>query len=210
MVLLIAIPSAVGLSMVSTEVYNFLFGEALGADIMMYGSVMLILMSITQTQSVILQAINKLYYVLATFSVGIVVKIIVNYILVGIPNINIYGVIIGNCLWHLIPAVLNHKKICKSMKMRMSLLKLGIKPIVASAVMAIAIYALKQPLEYMYRFIPLSRWVVLPVTILLVSIGAFVYLYLMVIMGGISKRDIAGISPKIMQFIPRFVRRKLK
>ena len=62
----------------------------------------------------------------------------------------------------------------------------------------------------MYRFIPLSRWVALPVTILLVSIGGFVYLYLMVIMGGISKRDIAGISPKIMQFIPRFVRRKLK
>lgn len=210
LVLLIAIPSAVGLSMVSTEVYIFLFGEALGADIMMYGSVILILMSITQTQSVILQAINKLYYVLATFAVGIVVKIIVNYILVGIPNINIYGVIIGNCLWHLIPAVLNHKKICKSMKMRMSLLKLGIKPIVASTAMAIVIYALKQPLEYMYRFIPLSRWVALPVTILLVSIGGFVYLYLMVIMGGISKRDIAGISPKIMQFIPRFVRRKLK
>lgn len=210
LVLLIAIPSAVGLSMVSTEVYIFLFGDAYGADIMLFGSVILVLMSITQTQSVILQATNKLYYVLITFSVGIVVKIVVNYVLVGIPSINIYGVIIGNCLWHLIPAILNHKKICNSMKMRMSLLKLGIKPIFASAVMAIVIFILKQPLEFMYRFIPLTRWVALPVTIFLVSIGGFIYLYIMISIGGISRRDVDGISPKIMRFIPRFMRIKLK
>lgn len=210
LVLLVAIPSAVGLSMVSTELYMCLFGKTLGSDIMLYGSIILVLMSITQTQSVILQATNKLYYVLGTFSIGIVVKIIVNYILVAIPDINIYGVIIGNCLWHFIPAVLNHRKICTSMKMRMSLLKISLKPLIASAAMAIVIYICKQPLEFMYKFIPLTSIVAFFVTILLVAIGGFVYVYIMILTAGITRRDIEGISPKIMRFIPRFIRIKLK
>lgn len=210
MALMIAIPSAVGLSLLSREVYIALYGYDRGSELMLYGSIVLVLMSITQIQSTVLQGINKLYYILGTFSIGIVVKIIVNYILVAIPNINIYGVIVGNCLWHLIPAILNHRKICSIMKMRMSIIRLTIKPIIASAAMTLVIYILKQPLEVFYRFVPLTRLVAMPIVVLLVAAGGFVYLYVMIVLGGIRRKDIEGISPKFMRFIPRFMRIKLK
>lgn len=210
MAFMISIPAAVGLSMLHKEVYIALYGNDRGSDIMLYGSIVLVLMSVTQIQSTVLQGINKLYYILVTFSIGIVVKIIVNYILVGIPNINIYGVIVGNCLWHLIPAVLNHKKICSIMKMRMPIIRLTIKPIISSAAMVAAIYLVKQPLNVLYRFVPLKMTTAMPIVILLVAVGAFVYLYTMIVLGGIRRRDIESISPKIMNFIPRFMRIKLK
>ena len=210
MAFMIAIPSAVGLSVLHNEAYVALYGSDRGSDIMLYGSIVLVFMSVTQIQSTILQGINKLYYVLVTFSIGIVVKIIVNYILVGIPEINIYGVIIGNCLWHIIPAVLNHRKICSMMKMRMPIIRLTIKPIISSGAMVLVIYLLKQPLKILYRFIPLSRALAMPIVVLLVAMGGFAYLYTMIVLGGIRRRDIESISPKIMRFIPRFMRIKLK
>lgn len=210
MALMIAIPSAVGLSILSREVYIALYGYDRGSELMLYGSIVLVLMSITQIQSTVLQGINKLYYILGTFSIGIVVKITVNHVLVAIPNINIYGVIVGNCLWHLIPAILNHRKICSIMKMRMPIIRLTIKPIIASAAMTLVIYILKQPLEVFYRFVPLTRLVAMPIVVLLVAAGGFVYLYVMIVLGGIRRKDIEGISPKVMRFIPRFMRIKLK
>ena len=209
--LMIAIPSAVGLSILSSEIYISLFptGDK-GSDIMMMGSIVMVIMSVTQIQSVVLQGINRMYYVLGTFSIGIVIKITVNYFLVGIPGINIYGVLVGNFLWHLIPAILNHRKICSVMKMRMSIIKLTIKPIVASAVMAMGIYIVKLPFGFLYRLVESSRLTAIPICIVGVALGAGIYAYLMILMRGITKKDIEDISPKIMKVLPRFMRMKLR
>lgn len=206
----ISIPAAVGLSMLSQLIYISLYGDDIGYKMMVYGSFVMVLMATTQIQSVVMQGINKLYYILGTFCIGILVKIIINYIFVGITDINIYGVIIGNCFWHLIPAVLNHRKICSLMKMRMPLGRLMIKPIIASIFMAIAIYLCMLPLDFVYRFIDLTRIIAIPITVILVTVGGFVYLYSMIVMGGITKSDIEIISPKVMKFMPRFMRMKLR
>ena len=206
----IAIPAAVGLSMLSELVYATLYNRTDGHKLMMIGAFILILYTTTQIQAVIMQSINKLYFILGTFMLGIVTKIIVNYIFVGIPGINIYGVLIGNVFWHLIPAVLNHKKLCKIMKMRLSIPKLVIKPAIASIVMAGVIYLLKLPLKYVFEVISLSRVTAAPITIIIVAIGGIVYLYLMIVMGGIRKSDIQTISPKLIRMMPRFMRRKLR
>lgn len=50
---------------------------------------------------------NKFYFVFGSFCIGIVVKIIVNYILVGILDINILGVVVGNFLWFVILVIFN-------------------------------------------------------------------------------------------------------
>ena len=48
------------------------------------------------------------------------------------------------------------------------------------------------------------------VVVFLVAAGGFVYLYVMIVLGGIRKSDMESISPKIIRFIPRFMRIKLK
>ena len=63
---LITIPAAVGLSMLSKDVYLMLFNTTSGYELLKYGSVVLVFMSISAIQNIILQGINKVYLVLST------------------------------------------------------------------------------------------------------------------------------------------------
>lgn len=206
---IVAIPAAVGLSILSSPIYISLFGTTKGSDIMTFGAFILVIMATTQIQCVILQGINKLYYIIGTFILGIVVKIILNYIFVGIESINIYGVLIGNCFWHLIPAILIKRKICSTLKIKMSLIKLMIKPLLSSLVMGIVLIILKLPLPSIFSSIGQSKAIVMPITILLVAMGGFIYLYIMILIRGISYEDINNISPKIVKIMPNFMSERL-
>lgn len=206
----VAIPSAFGLSVLSEPIYRAIYDNDYGSFMMKVGSFIIIIMTITQIQSVILQSINKFYYVLLTFAIGIICKIALNYFMVGIYELNIYGVLIGNTVWHLIPAIMNHKKICKTMRMKMPVIRLVFKPLVSSIIMVAAIMIAKMPFNFMYRFINPTRLNSIPVVIVLVLVGAIVYLYIMILIGGIKKSDIELVSPRIIAIMPKFMRKKLK
>lgn len=206
----IAIPAAVGLAMVADPIYMVLYGNTRGAAFLKIGSFILVLMALTQIQTTILQGINKFYYILFTFSIGLLFKIGLNFIFVGIKSINIYGVLIGNCFWYLIPAVLNHRKICKSIKMRIHMITILFKPLLSSLVMALGIFIVNKPVQLLYGVIEPSRLVCIPVVILEVCVGVFIYASLMVYLGGIKRKDIESISPKLIRIMPRFMRMKLK
>ena len=63
--------------MLSKEIYQLLlFNLNAGYELLKYGSIVLIFMSITTIQNTILQGINKLYLVLNTAFIGIVIKFI--------------------------------------------------------------------------------------------------------------------------------------
>lgn len=74
---LIAIPSAFGLAVLSEPIFYMLkFGE--GSFLMKYGSIVLILMSVMQIQTTILQSIGKLYTATIYSVIGIGFKILAN------------------------------------------------------------------------------------------------------------------------------------
>ena len=56
---IITIPSAVGLAVLSNEIYTVLYRDTRGAYLMQLGAVILIFTALAQVQSVILQGINK-------------------------------------------------------------------------------------------------------------------------------------------------------
>lgn len=210
----ITIPSAVGLAVLNNDVYTLLYQSDRGAYIMQFGSFILVFTAIAQLQSVILQGISQFYPMIISFSVGIVLKIVANYIFVGIPSINILGVLVGNFLCYLAPVIINHKILTRSIRYKIPLIRNCIKPIIASACMAVVIIVLKQPIAIISGFIGTSRAIMylytLVYTIILVGIGGLVYLYLMITLGGIRKLDVEAMSPKIYTKLPRFIRKKLK
>ncbi|MFW2488157.1 polysaccharide biosynthesis protein [Clostridium chromiireducens] len=208
--LIITVPAAVGLSCLGKEVFELLYGTDQGFELMVMGSVVLILMSVVQIQTVILQSMNKLYFVLGTFSIGIIAKIIANYILVGMPEINILGVVAGNFLWFVIPMLLNQRALKRALRVRISILRNAIKPLIASAVMAVVILAIKTPAVLLIEIANGNTLLKGIITLILISIGGFVYLYLLVLLGGIKKSDIDSISSRIFNYLPRFIRKNLK
>lgn len=209
-VFVITIPAAAGLSILSSEVFELLYGTTQGYELMMYGSVVLILQSIVQIQTVILQSMNKLYYVLGTFLIGIAAKIIANYILVAIPGVNILGVVVGNFLWFAIPAVLNQRALRKSLRVKIPLIRNIVKPLIASIAMVVLVIVMKEPINIINIIINAGKAVRGITTFIMICAGGFLYLYVIIITGGLRRRDIESISPRIYRMLPKFLRKKIK
>ncbi|MGN0144819.1 MAG: oligosaccharide flippase family protein [Clostridium sp.] len=207
---IITIPAAVGLSCLASEVFELLYGTNQGYELMLIGSIVLVIQSVVQIQTTILQSMNKLYFVLVTFSIGIIAKIIANYILVGIPSINILGVVAGNFLWFFIPMILNQIALKKAIRVRISFIRNIIKPLISSFVMAVVIYALKNPINVLLSITNGGKILSGFMTLVMILIGGFIYLYLMILLGGINKEDMDSISVKIYRMLPRHIRKIMK
>lgn len=207
---IVTIPAAIGLSCLASEVFELLYGTSQGYELMMIGSIVLVIQAIVQIQTTILQSMNKLYFVLFTFSIGILAKIIANYILVGIPSINILGVVAGNFLWFLIPMILNQIALNKTLKVKVPFIKNMIKPLISSLAMAGIIFILKNPANIILSITNGGKVLSGIITIIMTSIGAFVYLYIMILIGGVNKEDLDSISGRIYKILPRFLRKIMR
>lgn len=205
----VAIPAALALSMLSKEVYTVLFNTIEGNELMLYGSIVVVFMAMVQIQSTVLQSINKFYFLLVSLSIGIILKIISNYILVGMYKINIYGAVLGGILCFLIPMLINHKKICSVLKIRISLIKLSLKPIISSLCMGLVLYGTK----YIFNLLDFGGMrrfqEVIPLTVLII-LGGITYLYVMIYLGGIRKREINALSPRLLRMLPKFMKKRLR
>ena len=193
---IIIMPATFGLAILSKEIYKFLFNNtSTGYTLLMYGSALLIFMSITTIQNVILQGINKLYLIIVSASAGLIAKIVINLILIPIPSINIMGAVVATFVSFIIPAVINHRKIERFFKVRIPIIRQAIVPTICSMLMAIVIFLVKFPVIKVADMLGGGR--------VIIAIATLVYF------GGIRKKDLDLISPRVFRFLPRSLRKEL-
>ena len=130
--------------------------------------------------------------------------------LVAIPAINIYGAVIGGVLAFLTILILNHFRMQKSLKIKISIIKLLARPLLASICMSILIIAIKQGLGLFVNLESLDALIGLVLLIVIVVIASFVYLCVLVYTGGLRRGDLEDISPKIIRKLPGFLKKRLR
>ncbi|MFL0252306.1 polysaccharide biosynthesis C-terminal domain-containing protein [Clostridium neuense] len=202
---LIAIPSAVGFSVMSLPVYRVLF-PIQGFRLMFLGSEVLIFMSLVQIQTSILQGVGKIYNVTIYSIIGIVVKIISNYILIAIPSINVYGIIIGSILGYSTTIFLNYRLMRKSMRIKIKMLRHAVKPLVASIIMGGVVCLVYSTINFIMQLV--IKKVYLDNLIALIfaaAAGMFVYFLFLALIRGIRKSDLDSFPNKIKRFIPKSI-----
>ena len=209
MMYIIVMPATFGLAILSKEIYSFLFPSATGYTLLMYGSALLIFMSITTIQNVILQGINKLYLIIVSASLGLIAKIIINILLVSIPSINIMGAVIATFISFIIPTIINHRKIKQFFKVNIPIVKQAIVPTICSVLMTLVIWVTKFPIVKAAEALGGGRIIFAIVTVVLIGIGGVIYLYTMIFFGGIRKKDLDLVSPRLFKFLPRRLRKEL-
>ena len=209
MMYIIVMPATFGLAILSKEIYTFLFPSNEGYKLLMYGSALLIFMSITTIQNVILQGINKLYLIIVSAGLGLLAKIIINIVLVSIPSVNIMGAVIATFVSFIIPTIINHRKIKEFFKVNIPIVKQAIVPTICSILMSIGILIAKFPIIKVSEALGGGRIISAIITLILISIGGIIYLYTMIYFGGIRRKDLDLISPKLFKFLPRSLRKEL-
>lgn len=206
---IIVMPATFGLAILSKEIYWFLLASSTGYKLLMYGSALLIFMSITTIQNVILQGINKLYLIIVSASLGLLAKIIINIVLVSIPSVNIMGAVVATFVSFIIPTIINHRKIKEFFKVNIPIVKQAIVPTICSLLMTLVIIIAKFPIIKVAEALGGGRIVIAVATMILIAIGGVVYLYTMIYFGGIRKKDLDLFSPKLYKFLPRSLRKEL-
>ncbi|MDR0287178.1 MAG: polysaccharide biosynthesis protein, partial [Clostridiales bacterium] len=131
---LLAFPLASAMTAFSDQIFRLLhFGSAYGY--LMALSFSLLLIGTMQVQSACLQGVNRLFTSTVFITISLVLKTIFNYILIGIPQINIYGAIISTYISVVIPVILNHLVLTRVKKLKIDLLGNAWRPALCSIVM---------------------------------------------------------------------------
>lgn len=203
--LMVSIPAAVGLSILSRPIYLFLkFGN--GYELMMYGAIILIFMSVVQIQNSILQSSGKLFQVIPNLFIGIIIKIISNYVLIAIPQINIYGALIGSGLGYAVPLFLNHRIIKNSLKVKLKIRHSLISTILSAIAMALivaAVYIGFQTLLGSNSMKYVTNAILLVISIIA---GLLTYAAVLGATGGLTEEDLRVVPARFRKYIP--VRKK--
>ncbi len=215
MSLIIGLPSGVGLFMLAEPIIALLY-RSLGPEkhassgaLLEILAISVIFLTVVQAFTAILQSINKQFHPVKNLAIGLVVKVILSYILIGIPTINIKGAAISTTISYLAVAILNWFDI-NNTKVRINFIQITARPLLSTAVMALAtgvsFKVLKSVLAgasfQVLRFTLSGQSIA---TLGAIAVAGLVYVVCLFLTGAITKEDLELI-PK-GEKLKRFVRK---
>jgi len=206
---LIVLPASVGLSVLSKPIYSLIrFGE--GWYIMLYGSVVIVLMSLVQIQTITLQGTGRLYTVTINQTIGIIAKILINYFLISIPGINILGSVVGSVVGFSIPLILNSMVIKNDLKIEVNLFKFALKPFISSVLMGAAVFAVYKGFHLLLGFIPAEYVTNAISAIIAIFTGVITYLLVLIKIKGITGEDLEALPARFLKLVPAKILNMIK
>ncbi len=184
MTMLVSIPAAVGMGVLAEPIMKLLYGEfSGGADLLKIGVVSIILLSLTQIVTGILQAIGRAHLPVISLAIGAIVKIILNWFLIVKPEINVAGSVISTTICYVIAAVIDVWALLRYTRIKINVVNVFFKPVIASAVMGIFCFTMY---PFFMTFIKINSIV----TIFVIILAIILYFAVLLLIKGIKKEDI--------------------
>lgn len=141
--MILTIPAAVGLTVLADEIVALLFpSHPDGGWLLRYGAVSIIFIALVQILTGVLQGIGRVGIPVIGAFFGVVAKIVVNYFLIAIPEINILGVVISTIICYIVASVLNIYYLRKFTGIMPDFIGAFIKPLIASLGMGLVAFAM--------------------------------------------------------------------
>lgn len=142
--MLISLPVGFGLAAVSYNLLNMFYGASaatIGSPILTVYGISVFLFAVSSPITNMLQALGRTDIPLKSLCVGAVVKIILNYILIGNPQINVNGAPIGSIACYVIVVGINLFSIIKISGVKINLASVFIKPFACAAISGVTAFA---------------------------------------------------------------------
>ncbi len=181
--ILLALPCGFGLFVLAKPVLMFLYRNGMAETLLQKLSIAIVFVSLLSVTSAILQAYGRPAIPMFNMLAGGVVKIAVNYVLVGMPEFNIDGAPIGTIVCYFIIVLLNMIWVLRITGCKFSIVDFVANPVAASAVMAAAAgicYSLLSKTGLNFRLALLGA----------IAAGGIIYLLLILVIGAIKREDI--------------------
>lgn len=201
---IVTIPIAVGIFVLGEPIYATI-KYGVGGDLLSISAIIVVFMGITQIQSSILQGMGRLYAMSVFLTIGLTIKIVINYFVISIPEVNIYGTVMGSVACYFVTAVMGQWYIKKhQQRVRVPILRYIFKPLIASLVMGICVWAAYQGIFYIEGLFMSDGYVKVAIpTLLSVIIGMIVFVVVFYLLRGIHEKDLDMLPASVRKRIPQ-------
>ena len=183
------------MSVLARQVFGFLYYESLapeqfqlGWELLTVSSLTVVLFTAVQATSAILQGLGKQRIPMYSLVAGVGCKILMNYILVGIPGFHIHGGPFASIVCYTVSLVPNLFFVCRYAEIRFNFKQWILKPALAACIMGLVVLGLRS-------FLPFHRLT----TLLEVAVGVAVYLLAALRLGAMNKKDIKTFTGRLRQ-----------
>lgn len=186
--MIIAIPSAVGLSVLAEPILKLLF-QNIGKtdiDLLRYGTLAVVVYSLSTITNAVLQGVNQMKKPVVHALVSLLAHIVILYLAIGVFKTGIYGVLISYIAFGLIICVLNAEVIRKTLSYRQEWTHTFLLPAGASVVMGLAVFGIYNGIYLLTK----NNIISLSVSVLL---GMVIYLFLLLLFKCLEEEDFYSI-----------------
>lgn len=173
----ITVPAAVGISILSYEIYFLLYTESeMGAQVLAHYAPVAILFALFQVTAALLQGIDYQKWIVFSLLTGILVKLMINTPLIELMQVD--GAILATAIGYLISITINILVIKKVLNYKSTMVKRRILLIVLlTIVMAICVIFVQKGLLWIIGPVD-SKFTSFIVAILCVFVGVYVYAFI--------------------------------
>ena len=166
-IMVISIPCTVGLAVLGSPILQLLFNDAspLPANLLMAGSIAVVLYSLSTLSNGILQGLNRMNVPVINAFISLVLHVAVVYGLLKFTKLNIYAVVIGNVVFAFLMCLLNSLVIRRITGYRQEIKKTFIIPGLASLAMGAVSYLVYMGLHLLTKSNTVSVLIALVISV---------------------------------------------
>lgn len=181
------IPAGLGLTVLAEPIMQVVYGStdgvAIAADVLRIMGIAVVVFAAATPMCSMLQAVGRVDMPLKLYTVGMIIKVISNYILCGIPQINVQGGVIGTLICYTFVIIVAVYVLVKETGIVPDFGVVVIKPFVAAV-----ICALSAGLSYKALTAVIDSAVVN--TLLAVVFACVIYVFSLLILKAVTREDI--------------------
>lgn len=182
--MIISVPAAVGIGVLGGPIIHLLFPLASeGGALLTVGAISILFLALCQTATGILQGIGCIKIPVVGAVLGAIAKIILNYLLIGIPELNVLGAVLSTTGCYLVAAVFDVIMLSKITGVRFDMMGTFLKPIAGATAMGVTALAAYHVMMMLYPSNALA-------TIIAIFFAIGIYAMVMLLIGGIVEEDL--------------------
>lgn len=205
--IVVGYPCAVGLIALAKPILLLLYpnqqaSAANATSILIISGIGLFFFTTVQILTSILQGVGKQMIPATNLLIGIVLKIVLTWILVGICSINVDGAVIANVVAFGIAMVLNLRALKKYLKVKLDVMQVFVKPLFSAAVMGVIT-------AFVYKFGYSLVHSNIIITIVSVVIAVVVYIIMIFITKVVSLEELKLLpkGEKLVKIASKFIKK---
>ncbi len=204
--MLIAMPAGIGIAVLAEPIIALIYGGdnpalAPSAAFMMtvYG-LAIPLFAIASPLTNMLQAVGKTKVPIVTMLIGGVIKVVLNFIMIANPEINIKGACISTTICYIVMVIINIIQLLKATGVKINFVSIFVKPLVAALSCGVGAWAAN------YILVDVMAIESRLTTIIAVGVGAVFYAIVILLAKGIVKDDVLMLpkGEKIAKVLAKF------